>query len=101
VLETATTEEWLKAFGGKVPAAPVHDIKGALDAPFVRDGGRIVTLPHPSGHDVGTVGPAIRESGVQPPVRPAPAMGADTEAVLRDLGYDPKRIAVLREAGAV
>ncbi len=101
VLETATTEEWLKAFGGKVPAAPVHDIKGALDAPFVREGGRIVTLAHPSGRDVGTVGPAIREAGVQPPARPAPGMGADTEAILRDLGYDQERIAALREAGAV
>lgn len=101
VLEAATTEEWLKAFGGKVPAAPVHDIKSALDAPFVREGGRTVTLPHPSGHDVGTVGPAIRAPGVTPPARPGPAMGADTEAVLRDLGYDTGRIAALREAGAV
>ena len=33
--------------------------------------------------------------------RPAPELGADSEAVLRELGYDKARIAALREAGTI
>ncbi len=33
--------------------------------------------------------------------RPAPALGADTEAVLAAAGYDPARIAAFREAGVI
>lgn len=100
-LSARTTSDWLGLFGGKVPAAPVNDMKAALDNPFVRDTGRIVTLPHPSGTTVGTVGPAIRTPGEVPLANPAPPMGADTDAVLSDLGYDADRIAALRRAGAV
>lgn len=100
-LSARTTAEWMAAFAGQVPAAPVNDIAGALDNPFVREGGRILELPHPSGTRVGTVGPAIRCPGEPPPADAAPAMGADTEAVLRAIGYDEARIRRLREAGAV
>jgi len=39
-LSAWTTAEWLAHFAGKVPAAPVNDLKAALDNPFVaeRDG---------------------------------------------------------------
>jgi len=100
-LSQRTTEEWLALFGGKVPAAPVNDMKAALDNPFVRDTGRIVPLAHPSGTDVGTVGPAIRTPGEPPLANAAPAMGADTDEILRGLGYDDARIAALRAQGAV
>lgn len=100
-LSHRTTEEWLALFGGKVPAAPVNDMKAALDNPFVRDTGRIVPLAHPSGTDVGTVGPAIRTPGEPPLANAAPAMGADTDDILRGLGYDDARIAALRAQGAV
>jgi len=33
--------------------------------------------------------------------RPAPELGADTEAVLREFGYPAAEIARLREAGAL
>ncbi|MFN4087731.1 MAG: CoA transferase, partial [Alphaproteobacteria bacterium] len=100
-LSGRTTAEWLEIFGGKVPAAPVNDMQTALDNPFVRDTGRVVTLPHPAGTAVGTVGPAIRVPGEAPLAAPAPAMGADTDDILHELGYDTERIAALRADGAV
>ena len=35
-----------------------------------------------------------------PSYRPGPTLGADTEAILAGLGYDPAQIAELRAAGA-
>jgi crotonobetainyl-CoA:carnitine CoA-transferase CaiB-like acyl-CoA transferase len=35
------------------------------------------------------------------PRNPAPALGADTDAVLQEIGYSTDRIAALRTAGVV
>ena len=48
-LSAKTTAEWIEMFGGRVPAAPVNDVRGALENPFVMDGGRVRTVDHPSG----------------------------------------------------
>ena len=47
-LSAKTTAEWIEIFGGRVPAAPVNDVRGALESPFVMDGGRVRTVDHPS-----------------------------------------------------
>jgi crotonobetainyl-CoA:carnitine CoA-transferase CaiB-like acyl-CoA transferase len=39
--------------------------------------------------------------GAPPPKRPAPALGADTDAVLRACGLTPDRIAALRRDGVI
>jgi crotonobetainyl-CoA:carnitine CoA-transferase CaiB-like acyl-CoA transferase len=46
------------------------------------------------------VAPAVRAAGVAPPARAAPRLGADTDALLSELGYAAEEIAALR-AGAV
>ena len=44
----------------------------------------------------------LRYHGVESrPDRPAPGLGADTDAVLREAGYAEAEIAALRESGAV
>lgn len=91
-----TTAEWLAGFAGTVPAAPVYDVAQALDNDFVRDEARVWTYPHPERADFRMAAPAFRFPGETMPTQPAPAYGADTEAVLRGLGYDEGRIAALR-----
>lgn len=101
-LSTRTTAEWMKAFGGSVPAAPVLDIAQALDNPFVaaRDG--IETFAGaPHGGDVRMVASPIRVPGEQIPARAGPGLGADTEDVLSGLGFNPDEIAKLRARGIV
>ncbi|HET9663285.1 MAG TPA: CoA transferase [Burkholderiales bacterium] len=98
-----TTGEWLALFGGAVPAAPVLDLAQALENPFVTETNRLATVPHPAapGGSYRMVAPPLRFDGHGPPQRPAPDLGADTESVLRELGYGAERIARLRAAGAI
>jgi crotonobetainyl-CoA:carnitine CoA-transferase CaiB-like acyl-CoA transferase len=98
-----TTGEWLVTFGGGVPAAPVLDVAQALENPFVTEHGRLFDVPHAAaaGGAYRAVAPPVRCAGESAPTRPAPALGADTEADLRGLGYDAARIARLRASGAI
>ncbi|MFQ5619293.1 MAG: CaiB/BaiF CoA transferase family protein [Rhodospirillales bacterium] len=91
-----TTAEWLDVFAGAVPAAPINDIRQALDNPFVTDHGRIQTLELPGHGDFRMVAPPVRCEGDEAPARPGPALGADTDAILGDMGYDAARIEGLR-----
>jgi len=95
-LATRTTAEWLEIFAGSVPAAPINDVAQALENPFVTEHGRIQTLHLPGYGDFRMIAPPVKTEGVEPPANPAPALGADTDAILRDLGYDDARLETLR-----
>jgi succinate---hydroxymethylglutarate CoA-transferase len=100
-LGTRSTAEWLARFAGAVPAAPVHDLAEALTSAFVTGEERVWSYDHPTRPGFRMVPPAFRLPGNPLPRRAAPALGADTEAVLGALGYDAARIAALRRAGAI
>ena len=99
-LSTKTTVEWIELFGGRVPAAPVHDVRSALENPFVAEGARIRTADHPSG-PVRLLAPSIHCPGEDLPCAAAPAMGADTDEVLTGAGFTLAEIARLRDAGTI
>jgi crotonobetainyl-CoA:carnitine CoA-transferase CaiB-like acyl-CoA transferase len=101
VLMTRTTAAWLRDFAGEVPAAPVHDVKAALDNPFVRDEGRLARYRHPVKGEIPMLATPFRCPGETFPTAGAPALGADTDAILGALGYDAAKIAGLRQAGAI
>jgi crotonobetainyl-CoA:carnitine CoA-transferase CaiB-like acyl-CoA transferase len=94
------TETWLAHFAGEVPAAPVHDIARALGSEFVTREDRVWGYDHPAG-EVRMVAPAFRIPGEDMPRRAAPALGADTDAVLQEIGYGAERIVALREKGVI
>jgi len=95
-LSARTTDAWLAAFGGRVPAAPIYDVQQALENPFVAAQGMIQTLTHKDGTEFRMVDGPIR-SGEPTPNRPAPELGGDTDALLRELGMSDGDIAALRE----
>jgi crotonobetainyl-CoA:carnitine CoA-transferase CaiB-like acyl-CoA transferase len=101
LLSRRTTAEWLADFGGAIPAAPIHDVAQALDNPFVRERGMIETLHTPDGAAVTMLANPVRSSVPTRPSTPAPALGADTDAVLAEAGFAPAEIAALRAAGVV
>ena len=101
-LSARTTPEWMEAFAGKVPAAPVLDIAQALGNPFVRErGGTNAFTGSPHGGDIRMVASPIRVPGEDIPTRAAPGLGADTDDVLGSLGYSSDAIAALRKRGVV
>jgi crotonobetainyl-CoA:carnitine CoA-transferase CaiB-like acyl-CoA transferase len=95
-----TTQGWLKRLAGKVPAAPVNDVAGALENPFVRERGGVADFTYPDGRKARMLSAPIRY-GAEPPRKAAPALGADTDALLADIGYDAERIRSLRERNIV
>lgn len=95
-LSAKTTEEWLEVFAGSVPAAPIYDVKQALENPFVRDTGKLQTLTHQGGSPFRMLNAPFR-TGEPTPNRPAPELGQDTDALLAELGYDAAKIVALRE----
>jgi len=100
VLSARTTAEWIGIFGGRVPAAPVHDVRSALENPFVMDWGRVRTVDHPSG-PIRLLGSPVTCPGEEAPCVAAPSLGADTDDILREAGFSGAEIADLRGAGAV
>ena len=98
VLQAKTTDEWMKVFAGKVPAAPVYDVAQALENDFVAEQKRLLDFDHPSG-PVRMIASPVRAG--EHPVRPAPMMGEHTGETLRRAGYSDDEIAQLRALGAL
>jgi crotonobetainyl-CoA:carnitine CoA-transferase CaiB-like acyl-CoA transferase len=102
VLMTATTEEWMSRLRGKVPIAPVHDVRQALDNPFVAEQQLVLDFEHAEhGNIRGVASPVRVDGGDAHPRRAAPRLGEDTDALLEELGYAPRAIEALREQAAV
>lgn len=102
VLTARTTAEWMERLGGAVPVAPVLGVGEALDNPFVAERQGVADF----GRAEGGAPPRmltspIRVDGRLPPTDAAPALGADTEALLGRIGLDAASIAALREQGAL
>ena len=96
-----TTAHWLRKLSGTVPVAPVHDVKQALDNPLVAERQSVRDFAYPDGRTARLIANPIRSADTEWPQRAAPALGADTDALLQDIGYDAARIARLRAEGVV
>jgi crotonobetainyl-CoA:carnitine CoA-transferase CaiB-like acyl-CoA transferase len=101
LLSRRTTAAWMEVFGGAIPAAPILDVAQALDNPFIQARGLVETLHDPAGGSVRLVANPVRSSLPATPSTPAPALGADTDAVLAEAGFSPAEIAGLRAARLV
>jgi crotonobetainyl-CoA:carnitine CoA-transferase CaiB-like acyl-CoA transferase len=99
---TRTTEEWLERLRGRVPCAPVNDVRQALADPQVTARDMIVEVEHPDFGPLKEVRSPVRTEGeIRHPAR-APKLGEHTDQILREiLSYSDSTIARLRDAGVI
>lgn len=96
VLKSRTTEQWLLLFDGQVPAAPVLDVQQALSNPFVHQNDMLLKVQH-GNQSFETLRNPVHYAPEAPPQKTGPALGADTDDLLHQLGYSQERIARLRD----
>ncbi|MPT39110.1 MAG: CoA transferase [Achromobacter sp.] len=92
--------ERLNQYG--VPCGQVLNLREVFDDPQVADQEMAIDVPHPDGQRVRMLGFPIKFA--ESPCRaraPAPSLGADTAAVLRELGLPEPRIEALRAKGTI
>jgi crotonobetainyl-CoA:carnitine CoA-transferase CaiB-like acyl-CoA transferase len=99
-LMTQPSAHWTRQFAGRIPIAPVHDLRQALENPYVDRIGMVQTVAHPAGPQKLLRNP-IKLDGQRLDGQACPPVGHDTDALLRELGYAPQEVAELRRGGAV
>jgi len=95
---------WVKLLtGAGVPCGAINTIDQTFAEPQVRHLGIARPVHHPDLGDVAVVGQPVHLSAADAAVqyRPTPALGAHTDEVLADLGYDATAIAGLRARGVI
>ncbi|UFZ06486.1 CoA transferase [Bradyrhizobium ontarionense] len=85
-----------------VPCGPVNDFAHVFADPHVRSRGMEVKVEHPFEPQLSLIRNALTFSGT--PItdyRAPPLLGADTQDVLSQLGYDEAKIVALKQQGVV
>ena len=104
VFENRTTDEWVELLAEEhqLPVAPIHTVDEALDNPQTEARGVVDSVEHPTAGTIPTIEHPLNFQNAVSGFRDAPPLlGEDTEAVLRELGYDDERIEALTDAGAI
>jgi crotonobetainyl-CoA:carnitine CoA-transferase CaiB-like acyl-CoA transferase len=94
---------WIELFEeAGIPCGPINTIDKVFADPQVRHLGMATPMLHPTLGQKQVVASALNISGYSKAVRtPTPDAGADTDAVLQEVGYTPAEIAAMRQEGVV
>jgi crotonobetainyl-CoA:carnitine CoA-transferase CaiB-like acyl-CoA transferase len=102
-LESGASDYWIEKLNAAgVPCDRVMSLPRVFADPQVIDQEMVVSTEHPGHGEVSMLGFPIKFTEAPCRLRrPAPDLGADTDTVLREIGYSPEEITRLREAGVV
>ena len=95
------TAHWVALLGGICPVAPVNDLAKALDSPFIRERGMVATVAHPERAALQVLASPTLVDGERLPTSAAPALGADTAALLAEIGFTGAEAERLKAANIV
>ncbi len=98
---TQGSRHWIERLAGQLPLAPVLDLPQALTNPFVLGNGMIQDLPHPEAPALRVVANPVRLDGRRLPGKGCSALGADTDALLREAGFGDEDRKRLRDEGVI
>ncbi|MCU0892699.1 MAG: CoA transferase, partial [Sandarakinorhabdus sp.] len=101
VFQTQPMAHWQALLAGHVPVAPVYGLDQALDNPWLARTGMRSAVDHPDRPNMQVLANPIRIDGQRLPNRPAPLLGADTDAILAEIGLNADEVADLKRAGIV
>jgi crotonobetainyl-CoA:carnitine CoA-transferase CaiB-like acyl-CoA transferase len=96
-LAQRTVAHWTTALvEAGLAAAPVNSLKTALESPLVAERAIIFTAEHPTvGPMRNLASPLVLDGQRAGTAGTSPVLGADTAAVLREVGYDDEALATL------
>ena len=95
ILKTKTLDEWMELFNAADACVePVLTLGEVLEGPLVEERGMVVEVPGPNGTKVKQIGNPIKFSESIPQYRHAgiPLSEANTEVVMKNLGYSQEEI---------
>jgi crotonobetainyl-CoA:carnitine CoA-transferase CaiB-like acyl-CoA transferase len=99
---TASTHNWVEKLTAQgVPAGPVWSVSEALTHPQLADRGLLQTY-RVGSEDLQLVGVGAKLDGIAPSVdSPPPTLGAHTNEILTELGYNNAQILAMKKEGAI
>jgi len=103
ITRTQSSAHWIAALNeASVACGPIYRIDEMFADPQVKHLAMAAAIEHPRRGPMELVGQAVTLSRTPWQLRsPTPEKGQDTDAVLRDLGYDATAISALRDRGVV
>jgi len=99
---TRSSKEWTEALlAVGVPAAPINNYAEALASEQSKARDMVMEIQHPVEGPIKVLGFPVKMSGTPQQVRyPPPLLGAHTDRVLTEFGFEQSRIDALRARGA-
>lgn len=101
IFSSKSTKQWLELLSGTIPCAPVDDIRQTFENPFVRNSGKIITVPYDKSSkrtQVELIAPPFSfNEKVFTSFKIGPRLGEHTAEILGSIGYTEDEIVRMDE----